>query len=332
MIRPLLLAISYILLSFASFPGINAGWVVWVSFVPLFLLLERYSSPKSYILAFLLVEWIKWILLVVWLRHVSWVAVLGVAFGFSCFHLFWFLALRVVLGSHVWSGLKRASVLTIVGLACLWSAMEWLRTQPYGLTGAHLSITQWQTPVVLQVSAWIGGYGLGGIIVGVNLLIAQFLARLRGSPRKSIFYQLTPLMTALAVIVGLYSLGISRLIEFNERKDEAAPAVRIAVIQPYCPAYRSWNYERMTKVIEKTLSLSRDTAKQERIDLMVWPEGTLPGSVYPGSAMEREVLDLVNHYLRVPLVFGNQSQSDGSIYNSILVCVPNSGILEERYH
>lgn len=331
-IRPLLLAISYILLSFVSFPGVNAGWVAWFSFIPILLLLERYESRKSFVAVFISVEWIKWILLVLWLRHVSWFAVLGIAFGFTCYHLLWFLSLRGVYGKRIWSGIRTASPLSILGLACLWSAMEWLRTQPYGLTGAHLCITQWQYPLVLQIVAWVGGYGLSGVIVAVNLFIAQFIGRLFAKQNRSRFYRVSPAICGTLIFTVVISVGSSRLKEKSAKIADDSVGVRIGVIQPYCPAYRAWTYERMTEVIRNTLLLSRDLAKKETLDFMVWPEGTLPGSIYPGSAMEREVLDLVKHYLKIPLVFGNQSQADGNIYNSVIVCVPGKGILKERYH
>ena len=330
MLRPILLALSYVFLSFVSFPGVDAGWVAWFSWVPFLYLLNRFEKPLSFLVAVVSIEWVKWILLVVWLRHVSWFIVIGVALAFSLYHAIWFFTLRLLTGKKLWEGLTRLSPLSVLGYALLWASLEMIRTQAYGLTGAHFSITQWKYPLMLQSVSWFGGYGLSALLIAVNLWFAQailFATGEGGVLRRKVWLPVgcISLVFAIAMLAGYERLSVKTQDSLSDK------GVRIGVIQPYCPAYTEWNYDRMSDAIITVINESGDLAKRENIDMMVWPEGTLPGSIYTGSSMEREVIDVVDHSIRVPLVFGNQSQIGQRIYNSVLLCVPNKGVSEQVY-
>ncbi len=331
MIRPTLLAVIYIALSFCSFPGVNAGWLAWISLVPLFLLLNRCSSLKSFFVAAFLSEWGKWILLTIWLRHVSWFAVIGIAAAFAIYHSLWFLVLRTVAGRKLCEGIGKLTLLKLIGLGALWATMEMFRTQPFGLTGAHFCITQWKSPLMLQFASWIGGYGLSGLIVCANLLVTQLIWRLVDKQaRKTNEWRVSVALILLGIFV-LSILGFARLDSVERNPEENNKPVRIAIVQPNMPAYLNWTFERMSRSISTVLTESATLAKSNDFDFMVWPEGTLPGSIYPGSAMELEVRNLVDHYLNKPLLFGNQFQKEGRLYNAVLLCEPGTGINDSYY-
>jgi len=323
----IVLAFCYIGISFASFPGMNLGWMSWFSFLPLFILLNDKEKTSDFLLQVFICEYLKWILLTVWLRHVSWFAVLGVSAAFSLYHLLWLWLLRVWLGRRLFVGIGNAKGLLLIIAAISWAGFEWFRSQRYGLPGAHLCITQWKTPVILQTASIIGGFGISAWIMFVNLMLTKLTYQIREKGRE--FWM--PLLW-LSLSFGItIAYGVRRLNENVYQQSVDSENIRIGIVQPYMPAYLYWNYDRIEKTVRDIWTESRTLISQGTMDFMVWPEGSLPGSIYPNSPMEFEVTDLVDNYLKVPLLFGNQIESDGKFYNGVLLCEPQSGISKDSY-
>ena len=290
----------------------------------------KIKSDRRASVTLALFVWIKWIMLVAWMRHVSWFAVFGVAGAFTTIEWFWFECLRRKVSKQSQSCLSIRLVDCFL-FGTLWAALEWLRSQPFGLPGAHMSIALWQTPEMIQIASVVGGYGLSGIIVTVNLLLTKFILEFRrcgvGIGRK-----FSPMGGAGLIVATLWWSGSNRLEEHKKFMESASSTkqIDVGVVQPYQPAVLEWTYEIMTDVIRSTLQESFQLATNHNIDLIVWPEGSLPGAIYPNSPMAVEVETLVKR-INTPLLFGNQVKLNEHYYNGVLYCGPNAGISKKFY-
>jgi apolipoprotein N-acyltransferase len=331
------LGFSHVILGFMSFPGISLGWLAWISMMPMLLLRDHTRNGLTFLVHVWFWEFVKWSLLVVWLRHVSWAAVLGAALGFSVWHTLWYGMwnfTRVRLKRKCFAGLT--AVLVSIALSGAWAAMEWMRTHPFGLPGGHLAITQWNLPLWLQLAGWLGGYGLGGVVVWSNLMLYQVWVswknRLMDPPHKGWQETAFWMVSWAGIMVAIPWIGLIKVRDHDhvtaqmERK-----TLQVGVIQLATPPYRHWTYERVHETVSSVRRLSMQLVKEHPIELMLWPEGTLPGSVHPGSVFERELLFWVESWLKVPLLFGNQVESGTRLENAVLFAKPGAGVADEWY-
>ena len=319
----------YLLISFSAFPGVDRGWLAWVSMVPLFLAMRQTERSSHFLLSVFAVEWIRWIALILWLRHVSWGAVIGIAAGFAFIHALWLWVLRWNTGRHGCEGFANLRVTQVVGLAALWAVLEWCRTQPLGLPGAHFSITQWQSPLMLQISSVVGGYGLSALLVLVNLWFAQWIFRWLCGVRMTFWLKLQPLVYALSCLLLIAGFGGFRLSQSKSSAQnlEQNSGVRIGLVQPKLEPHLQWNYERMVEAVRNVWIESNALIQDGGVDLIFWPEGTLPAVVNDGGAMQQEVEGWVSNTLKVPVLFGNQAlDSNGNAYNAVLKLSPQVGL------
>ena len=65
-------------------------------------------------------------------------------------------------------------VLGFLGIAGTWAVCEWLRSiLIYGMPMGPLALSQWQKPVLLQMAAWTGAYGVSFFLIFFNCCMAQ---------------------------------------------------------------------------------------------------------------------------------------------------------------
>lgn len=324
--RHLLILISSVV-GGLSFPGADQGWMAWIAFLPLFLYGECVSGKREFLLGVFVSEVIKWIWLVLWLRHVTWIGVFGIAIVMATIHLMWFWSYWELRGS-IGSRGRLYALTGIVSLGMLWSSLEWLRTMPFGMPGAPLSITQWVYPALLPICSIIGGYGLSAVIVIFNL--ALFFGGIRFWKNGWKFHECIGGMWILAVLLLSCVILYGKWILRSHDPEPARETMKVAFVQPYQPAYRYWTRERVVDAVETVFRLS-GSASDSDFDLMVWPEGTLPFPIYEGSDMDYEVSNLVSNRIQRPLLLGNQSELGERSYNAVFY-YNAEGVLGEEFY
>jgi apolipoprotein N-acyltransferase len=321
--------IAYAVLNFVSFPGPDLGVLVWISLLPALLMSAHFFRLSQYLVVVGLAEFLKWILLIVWLRHVSWFAVLGISGVMGIYQLIWFIAFwkfRAVLLGSMGNWKWFASIL---GLGLLWAALEIGRSHAWGIPGATLATTQWKSVEVLQVLSMVGNYGLSALIVIANLCFFPLFETLRLRNWESLKSGIFRAGAGLLVIAGIVLLGFVRL-NYHEKHNVLTHRVyRVAVVQPNQPAFTEWTQDSMLEAVETVFRLSASVANED-FDWMVWPEGTLPWSIHPGSAMAIEVSRLV-HFIGRSLVGGNASEQDSGWFNAVVV-FDEDGNLENNFY
>jgi apolipoprotein N-acyltransferase len=182
-------------------------------------------------------------------------------------------------GVAFWAAVRvrdRTGLALWISLPCIWAALEFLRN--YVLTGfpwASLGHTQARTLWLAQLSSLGGVYLVAFVVVLSNAVIAGLWAwwqRKQPLPRWGLI--------AWAAVLGLASIYSAARLS-GEPAPENARRIRAAVVQGNLDEkvdLRGWAGQAF--VFMRMLAPSRQ-AEAQGAALVVWPEGTLPGSVHP---------------------------------------------------
>lgn len=288
----------------------------WLALAPLLLLLgQRHAARLGWLhgFAFWLVS-MSWIVptLESFGRLPTWLAV--VAMLFLALYLGSFTLVFAWIGRRLW---HRGGATALLGLPALWVALEWLRNYqlfsgfPWNLAGYA-----WESvPGALELSAWIGIYGISFLVLLVNTAVARaFAAR-----RPHVW-----LTTAGACLV---------LLAFGARwaggppLSESGPGRPVRLIQPNIPNQVDWNPAEANRHYQRLLELS-DEACDEPGALVIWPEG----AAFPRSWDDAGLrADLSRFTQRGCTVLINSVSREGEqLFNSALIVGPSG--LVGSYH
>ncbi len=258
-----LVLISSILLAL-SFPTFNLEFLIWVSFVPAFLALERAKSPVKAFGIFFLVGFFFYFVSIEWLRHVTyfgWIFVVCLlSFYFGIFGAY---------ANFILSRFEPRRSLLI--LSCGWVVLEWVRTEiPTWACGGNLiGYSQSSVPQVLELAKWFGAYGISFAVLFINFALYLLL---RWFQRK-----LSSGAAIFAVLASVFLLLTAR--SLDQFQPKIAPAssgdITVSVIQGNIPQDEKWDPEFKNRTIEDYKSFSQ-FAVQSKPDLIVWPESSWP--------------------------------------------------------
>lgn len=256
----------------AAFPG---GWTaeaVFVFLVPLLLWLGAAPVWRRTLWVAGLSAFLLWAWLLVWLVHVTVAGWLVVSLAVSLFFFAWLLLVR-----WLWPRLAAGPLVTrlvlLTVLAAAWVIGEWLRT--WVLTGfpwLPLAAALWERPLLLQMAAWTGAYGVSFLLVFFNAGVASFFYRLaryfRGGWRR-----LAPEFYLALVAVLVAGFGIYRWISPETREWETL--FRVGFVQPAIAQDEKWDDD----LARRNLAIIREQSEliaALQPDLLLWPEAVLP--------------------------------------------------------
>nr|HRC88068.1 hypothetical protein [Thermoanaerobaculia bacterium] len=150
-------------------------------------------------------------------------------------------------GARLWRRAAEGDLLSgLVGLPALWLICEWLRGHLFSGFPWNLAGYAWvEVPGALELSAWIGAYGLSALVVAANAGVA--LAARRRS--------LLPLALGWMVPLLLLALG-GRFAHPPELPDSLPAPVRI--VQPNIPNLVTWDTAVAARNYSRLLDLSRE--------------------------------------------------------------------------
>ena len=64
--------------------------------------------------------------------------------------------------------------------------------------------------------------------------------------------------------------------------------VRVGVVQPNIPLEVDWDKSRKPWIIDKTIQLTQEL-RDQKLDLIVWPETSLPGVITDAPFLTNEI-------------------------------------------
>ncbi|MCS7167761.1 MAG: apolipoprotein N-acyltransferase [Gemmatales bacterium] len=291
----LLPLISAALLWCSYFP-LNWGELAWVALVP-WLLMLRCGAPKSYAASFMGGLGFGLVALQ-WMRYAH--PLMYGAWG----------ALALVLALHWWvfalvtAGLIRARVPWTWSAPAVWVSLEWLRANvDIGFSWYFLAHTQHDYLPYLGLVPITGAYGVSALVMLVNAVMAEALVRFISGRAR-------PQEVALPISVGrvwqsygdlaLNVAGCLALLAANpflagRWQQELPPqgAVSVVIVQPNEPqdvrnAPTAERQRRSMEQFKDLLRQARDLSQGSSVELVVWPETSMPFDWVEIRAEERQ--------------------------------------------
>lgn len=325
LLAALLSAVFWVL----SIPPFEAAEAAYVAFVPLLLWCAAGPSWRAACLVGMLTAWPAWFVILIWLRHVTWGGLLGLSGILALLFTLWCLAAAAWLPRLTTRPLA-VRVLGFAGLAGLWVVLEWARTWLlWGFPWAPLSLSQWQRPVVLQMAAWTGAYGVSFMLIFFNCCVAQTL-------RKRVVQRERKLWTGwfspdLYLAMGILGLCLYLFFKTLPEREAMVPILRAGVVQPYIPPELKWDTARELENLAILERQTRFVANLES-DVILWPEAATPWPVAGYLPMQARVEALVNE-LGKPILMGNLSNDPTTDIwqNGIFLVEPGTGLSAQSY-
>ncbi|MDX2186115.1 MAG: apolipoprotein N-acyltransferase [Opitutaceae bacterium] len=316
-------------LAWVSFPPVPAPEFAYVLAVPGTLWAFRRPPFKRFALTILSAQAVAWIGLLIWLKEVSWIAVLllgpltGVWIGLWYLAAWW--AMPRFLGK-----ILSVRVAGMLGLAGLWVLIEW--TRHWFLSGfpwLPLAASQWQRTMVLQIASYTGAYGISFMLIVFNVGFAAYAHRLFFERETGLRRRSPEFMVAMMVLVFMAFLPLREV--FGQRRELV---VNAGIVQPYIPQSVKWDPTQAQSILE-TIEKQTTRAASLRADLLLWPESVMPLLVN-GDASARAWVEGLSNRLHRPILFGSdavevQAEGDPLWYNSAFVVEPETGLQRHFY-
>jgi apolipoprotein N-acyltransferase len=301
-IFPILGSVCAGVLLFLSFPPFEIPFCGWIALVPLIFACAGAAPRRAAFLGWL-AGTVFFLSSLYWLRHVSWLGTMGLAF--YCALYFMPFAVFISLRRDAWrcaNGLKNIG--WMFGAAAVWVAGEYLRAIiitgfPWNLLG----VSQYTQLPCIQIAEWGGVYAVSALVVFFNaaaaITILQYVAGMRRKYRMHM-----ELMSSLLAIALVWSFGIQKLLH---KPPVSGTPVRAALIQPNIPEVGNWEPADPELAYERLERLTVFAQHTTDLDLVIWPETALPDFVRYSERSAELVKRLVTN--GVPLLAGSMDMT-----------------------
>jgi apolipoprotein N-acyltransferase len=299
--RSLLLALLtgvLILISFYFFPCL-----IFFSLIPL-LFAVQHNSPKSSF-------WLGFISgLTFYIPFLSFIFTLEVEIKFWLYFGIFLLWVYLSLYFGVWAFFTARKKLLFFS-PFLFASLEFLRslTSEIGFPWGSLAYSLIPCRILIQFADIVGISGITFVIVLANVVIFYALSRKR-----------------LIAILFLFPIFFSILLYGKMRmKEEVDSGIKVGVVQPNIEptVKRDEEWEYRFSMLD---SLSREIRD---VDLLIWPETSVPGYLGRATRTEARVKKIVDS-LGVPVIMGAQRLDFGrgrtKVHNSAFLFVPEKGM------
>jgi apolipoprotein N-acyltransferase len=277
--------------------GVGAKpWLAAVALAPLLIALDgRRPWLRGWLFGI-----VAWCVAIPWI--VPTITTYGLVSGLLAVILGAYDALFALAGARLW---RRADALSLAALPALWVALEVARGRLLSGFPWNLAAYAWtDLPGALELSSWIGAWGVSWLLVAVNLGVARAFAARRWE---------TAALTLLAVGALLPIAG--RFARPAERA--AAPGLPVAVVQPDIPNRPFFDAAATAADYRRLLDLSRALCQPGA--LMLWPESAAwPRQWQHDAALRLDLESLARD--RGCAILLNTAYDEGSrTYNSVLL-------------
>jgi apolipoprotein N-acyltransferase len=211
-------------------------------------------------------------------------------------------------------------------LAAAWVAHEYLRGIVFsGWSWNSMGSALHSKLVVIQIAEFTGVAGLSFMVVFTNVIllatVRRFILETQVKPMRPHF----DLTLTMAGIIGVMGFGLHAL---NVRR-ETKP-LNVALVQPNIPREERFTVEFATKTFELFTRLSRPAVEgNARADLLVWPEGSMPGPVLYDELSHKFVMDF-SASAKTDLLLGTDDLDETHAYNAAML-VSDAGARMQIY-
>ena len=318
-----------VLLWVLSIPPFKFAESAYIAFIPVLLWLYKQPSRQQCVGVAFGTGWVAWFAILIWLRHVTWVGTLLLSGILALFFVVWMLMAHKLLPlvakrSFLWR------IVAFAGIAGAWVLLEWVRSWfLWGFPWAPLALSQWERPVVLQVAAWTGAYGVSFLLIFFNLCIAQTLWNRISLKERTLWSG----WFSPDLYLGLVLLGVYLYVFFYSlpQRNSEATLLTAAVVQPYIKPQFKWDEQKALENLNVLETQTRYVANLDS-DLILWPEAATPLPIKGNYEMQAWVEDLAGQVGK-PILMGNMAVDDEADrwYNGACLVDPEDGLAEPFY-
>ncbi len=197
----------------------------------------------------------------------------------------------------------------LAALPALWVALEWLRTYLGGGFPWNLAAYAWvDVPGALPLAAWVGAYGISGLIVLASVAVALSIQRRRWEPAA--LGLLVPLL--LLPLAGRWSLRQDD-VSLHAFHETSGFGRQVALLQPNIPNLLAFEEGPVMRNYRKMFDLSNEVCRPGA--LVVWPESAAwPFEYNRDPQLNADLATLVDRGCTV--LFNSGTPVGNSFYNS----------------
>jgi apolipoprotein N-acyltransferase len=183
--------------------------------------------------------------------------------------------------------------------AALWVAMEMVLARflsgfPWNFLGA----SQFRLIPLIQISAVTGVYGVSFLVVWGSMAFGSALILLTRSPLSKWLWFPELIFPALAIACVCFS-GMRKIVRY-----EPSPrTIKVALVQPSIPQTLIWDEKQNANRFQQLLDLS-EKALEQKPDLLVWPEASVPNMLRHDEETAKAVINLTTTH-KVWLILGS---------------------------
>lgn len=310
-----------------SLPPFDYAEAAYLAFVPILLWLYRQPSWRATIGFSFLCGCISWCIILIWLRHVTYGGTLALSGIMALYFVLWMCAARwllpVIKTSPFWPRLAY-----LLALTASWILIEWLRSWLFwGFGWAPLALSQWQRPVVLQVAAWTGSYGVSALLIIFNLCIAQTLYQRVAQRREKLAWFSPELYIAIACLAGCIYLFFKSLPQSVEKTELGT----IGIVQPNTNPWAKWD-PQLAEIHLAQLEKQSWLLSQLDNALILWPEAATSNPIWGDPATQMRVEQLSQNIKRPILAGSVLFDAEANLwYNGACLISPKGGLHSKMY-
>ena len=276
---------KYSLIIFSSFltgiaqQPIFLGFIAWFSFIPIFYFLDNKIKFRDFLISGFLWGFIYHLTSIYWLSMN-----IGTNIYLALFTMFLSVLIlsfnSIIIFSILFIFKKYYSKKYLFFFPFIWVLIEYFRT--YGIIGfPWVSIANTQTDylILIQNAELFGIYGISLWILILNVILYKIIRNRLIIKKKislvilSILIFLVPWLTGLALYLNT---------EINKNNN-----LSIGIVQPNIKLEEKKNGS-FNKNFNKILNLSNNL-KDEKIDLIIWPESALPAYLLKAESSFRKI-------------------------------------------
>jgi apolipoprotein N-acyltransferase len=241
------------------------------------------------------------VLLLHWMAVALWQYSRWSVLGFVAIVLWLAAATGTVFAAGGWLR-RRTGLPVLLVFPVLWTTMEWLLAHqgPGAFTWLGLGTSLTGYPELVQVADIFGARGVTFLLAATNAALAVAWVHRRQQARAAI------LVAAVAIGgLGTWLYGAVRMHQLDLRS-----VGKVAVVQTDVGPRDKWVASRSDLVVGQALELSRRTMDQ-RPDLIVWPETSLPGVLLYHPEWDQAIGELAQQASAFVLVGGIEGVPKG---------------------
>lgn len=320
-----------------AFPKIGLGWLAWAALAPLVLSIRLVRPKAGFFLGFSfgMVHNLGLVYWVVFTMHMYGNIPIYQAVGLLAL-LSGYLSLYPGVFAAALTWLRPGPGRMIFLAPALWVGLELIRNRLFtGFPWELLGYSQYEHLRLIQMTDIFGTYGLSGLIVFCNCVLAMGILSWLELPwqdripgRKTINRAVVFLVVVLA---GTLTYGHLRM-RHIDRAAASADKIRVAVIQGNIDQARKWDprFQVLTIVKYRRLSL-KSPAKDA--DLIIWPETATPFYFMDNPVLTDMVLEGIKA-TRAHFIIGSPSYSENKgqlIYHNSAYLVSPQGKPQGKY-